>query len=93
MSEEENITAIVVAFDGDDCIVNPTSPLDTARLEKFVGCEVLYEDFRGDVWKGVVVGIYEGDTLRVRFSEEAISQGGPSGLGQGSLVTILPKNK
>ncbi len=91
MDEEENITAIVVAFDGDDCIVSPTSPLDAAKLEKLVGCEVLYEDFRGDVWKGVVVGVYEEDTLRVRFSEEVISQGGPSGLGQGSLVTISPK--
>jgi len=91
LSEEETLTAIVVAFDGDDCIVSTTTPLDPAVLEKLVGCEVLYEDFKGDLWHGVVVGIYEGDTLRVRFSEDAISQGGPSGLGQGSMVTIMPR--
>lgn len=91
MSGEEYLTAIVVAFEEDDCIVSTTTPLDTAQLEGLVGCEVQYEDFKGDIWRGVVVGVYEGDTLRVRFSEEAISQGGPSGLGQGSMVTIMPK--
>ncbi|MEM2333286.1 MAG: hypothetical protein QXU87_00855 [Candidatus Caldarchaeum sp.] len=91
MSGEETITAIVVAFDGDDCIVSTTSPMSSDELEKLVGCEVLYEDFRGDIWRGIVVGLYEGDTLRVKFSEEAISQGGPSGLGQGSMVTIMPR--
>jgi hypothetical protein len=88
--EEEAITAIVVAFDGDDCIVSTTTPLTLEELEKMVGSQVIYEDFRGDLWYGVVTGLYEGDTLRVRFSEEAISQGGPSGLGQGSLVKITP---
>jgi hypothetical protein len=88
--EEEAITAIVVAFDGDDCIVSTTTPLTSEELEKMVGSQVIYEDFRGDLWYGVVTGLYEGDTLRVRFSEEAISQGGPSGLGQGSLVKITP---
>ena len=88
-TEEEPVTAIVVAFDGDDCIVSTTSPLGSDELEKMVGCQVIYEDFRGDLWYGTVVGLYEGDTLRVRFSEEAISQGGPSGLGQGSLVKIV----
>ncbi|MDW8360726.1 MAG: hypothetical protein RMK31_09145 [Candidatus Caldarchaeum sp.] len=93
MSEEaESISAVVVAFDGDDCVVSTTSPLDSAVLKNLVGCEVLYEDFKGDIWKGVVVDMYEDETLRVRFSEEAISQGGPSGLGQGSLVKIVPKN-
>ncbi len=89
--EEETITAIVVAFDGDDCVVSTTTPLTSEELEKMVGSQVIYEDFRGDLWYGVVTGLYEGDTLRVRFSEEAISQGGPSGLGQGSLVKIMPQ--
>jgi len=89
--EEEAITAIVVAFDGDDCVVSTTTPLASEELEKMVGRQVIYEDFRGDLWYGVVTGLYEGDTLRVRFSEEAISQGGPSGLGQGSLVKIMPQ--
>ncbi|MCS7138293.1 MAG: hypothetical protein NZ941_08015 [Candidatus Caldarchaeum sp.] len=91
MTEEEGISAIVVAFEGDDCIVSTTSPVDASQLQKLVGCEVLYEDFKGDLWKGTVVGLYEDETLIVRFSEEAISQGGPSGLGQGSLVKIMPK--
>ncbi|MCS6784536.1 MAG: hypothetical protein NZ581_05010 [Candidatus Caldarchaeum sp.] len=88
MSEEE-ITAVVVAFAGDDCVVSTTTPVDASELSKLVGCEVLYEDFKGDLWKGTVIDVYEGETLLVRFSGEAISQGGPSGLGQGSLVKIL----
>lgn len=91
MSEEEEISAIVVAFEGDDCVVSTTSPVNLELLEKLVGCEVLYEDFKGDLWKGTVIGLYENETLIVRFSEEAISQGGPSGLGQGSLVKIIPR--
>ncbi|MCS7129072.1 MAG: hypothetical protein NZ919_00310 [Candidatus Caldarchaeum sp.] len=91
--EEESISAIVVAFDGDDCVVSTTSPLESSVLKNLVGCEVLYEDFKGDLWKGLVVDMYQDETLRVRFSEEAISQGGPSGLGQGSLVRIVPKKK
>ncbi|MEM1943021.1 MAG: hypothetical protein QXO30_07005 [Candidatus Caldarchaeum sp.] len=90
MSEEEEVSAIVVAFDGDDCIVSPTSPLESTVLQKLVGSKVIYEDFKGDLWEGVVTGVYEADNLVVRFSEEAISQGGPSGLGQGSLVKIYP---
>lgn len=90
---EEEISAIVVAFDGDDCIVSTTSPLDVNELEKLVGCEVLYEDFKGVLWKGRVTGLFENESLVVRFSEEAISQGGPSGLGQGSLVKIIPVRK
>jgi len=91
VSEEEELSAIVVAFDGDDCIVSTTTPIDSSELRKLVGCEVFYEDFRGEIWRGTVVDLFEGDTLRVRFSEEAISQGGPSGLGQGSLVKIKTK--
>ncbi|MEM1948526.1 MAG: hypothetical protein QXY84_00675 [Candidatus Caldarchaeum sp.] len=90
MSEEE-IPAVVVAFEGDDHIVSTTTPLDTTELEKLVGCEVLYEDFKGILWKGLVTGLFENESLVVRFSEEAISQGGPSGLGQGSLVKIIPR--
>jgi len=91
LSEEEEVSAIVVAFDGDDCIVSTTSPMDRKELETLVGCEVLYEDFKGEIWQGVVTDLHEDDTLRVRFSEEAISQGGPSGLGQGSMVKITRK--
>ncbi|MEM0442723.1 MAG: hypothetical protein QXS57_03120 [Candidatus Caldarchaeum sp.] len=90
MTEEEEVSAIVVAFDGDDCIVSPTSPLEPTLLQKLLGSKVLYEDFKGDLWEGVVTDVYGVDNLVVRFSEEAISQGGPSGLGQGSLVKIIP---
>lgn len=56
-----------------------------------MGRDVFYEDFKGVVWRGKIVDIYGDDTLKVRFQSEAISEGGPSGLGQGSLVKISVK--
>ncbi|MDJ0269110.1 MAG: hypothetical protein NXY59_00905 [Aigarchaeota archaeon] len=86
--ESEAIDAIVVAFDeNDNCIVSPTQPLSDEELSTLVGSEAEYEDFKGVKWYGKVVEARE-EGLVVRFSEEAMSQGGPSGLGQGSLVRI-----
>ncbi|MEM1944990.1 MAG: hypothetical protein QW756_05275 [Nitrososphaerota archaeon] len=95
MSEDESefLDAVVIGFEDDDCVVSVTSGLGNLDVGDLVGREVFYEDFKGVVWKGRVVDIYEDDTLRVRFQSEAISEGGPSGLGQGSLVKIPARPK
>jgi ribosomal protein L35AE/L33A len=86
--EMEFLDAVVIGFENDDCIVSVTGSLGNIDLRELVGRDVFYEDFKGVVWKGRVVDVYEGDNLLVRFQTEAISEGGPSGLGQGSLVKI-----
>ena len=92
--DEEEVNAIdmiVVGFEEDDCIVSPTSPLSSEELESLVGKDVEYEDFKGVIWRGKVVEIRGEDMLLVRFDKEALSEGGPSGLGQGSLVRVVLK--
>ncbi|HIQ30387.1 MAG TPA: hypothetical protein EYH45_07490 [Candidatus Caldiarchaeum subterraneum] len=88
--EEDNdvIDLIVVGFEGDDCLVSPTAPLSPEEMQKLVGKDVEYEDFKGVVWKGTALELVDNEILRVRFEEAALSEGGPSGLGQGSLVRI-----
>ncbi len=90
MTEEEVefLDAVVIGFENDDCIVSVTGILGDFDMKELVGRDVFYEDFKGVVWKGKVVDVYEGENLLVRFQTEAISEGGPSGLGQGSLVKI-----
>jgi len=90
-TEGEELDFIVVGFEDEDCIVSPTSPIEPEKLSSLMDREVEYEDFKGVIWKGKVVEVVGEDMLRVRFSQSAISEGGPSGLGQGSLVRIKTK--
>ncbi len=88
---EEYIDFIVIGFDENERIlVSPTSGSGVLDLERMVGCEVLYEDYRSVVWKGRVVEA-SGDVLVVVFGQEAGEEGVPPGLGQGSLVRISPR--
>jgi len=88
---EEYIDFIVIGFDENERIlVSPTSGSGVEVLERMVGCEVRYEDYRSVIWRGRVVEA-TGDVLVVVFGEEAGEEGIPPGLGQGSLVRIAPR--
>jgi len=89
MSEEEaeGLDAIVVGFEDEYCVVSPTKNLTPEEMQRLVGRAVFYEDFRGVVWQGRILELRE-DTFLVMFEGAALSDGGPSGLGQGSLVRI-----
>ncbi len=88
MSEErEPIDAIVVGFDEQDRVLaQPTSSSGETDLSSMVGKEVVYLDYNGNPWKGVVKEAM-GDVLVIEF--EALSAGQEiPGLGQGSLLRI-----
>jgi hypothetical protein len=87
MSEErEPIDAIVVGFDEQDRVLaQPTSSVG-ADPSSLVGKEVVYLDYNGNPWKGVVREAME-DVLVIEFEAMRTGQEIP-GLGQGSLVRI-----
>jgi hypothetical protein len=55
MSEErEPIDAIVVGFDEQDRVLTQPTSSGTADPSSLVGKEVVYLDYNGNPWKGVV---------------------------------------
>lgn len=86
---EEPIDMIVIGFDElDRALVSPTSGSGDVDLPSLVGKEVVYLDYNGNPWKGRVVEAAE-DVLTVEF--EAAKEGKEvPGLGQGSLVRVIP---
>jgi len=92
MSQDEGardlLDAIVIGFDDEDRILATlTAPMSNDEIKVLKGCRVTYEDFKGVVWEGRVIDVQE-DALIIEFSRSALSEGGPSGLGQGSLLRI-----
>lgn len=88
MSEErEPVDAIVVGFDEHDRVLaQPTSSSGGTELSEMLGKEVVYLDYNGNPWRGVVREVLE-DVLVIEF--EAMREGQEiPGLGQGSLVRI-----
>lgn len=91
MSDElqNTIDAIVVGFDEEERVLaQPTAQTAFDDITALINHEVTYEDFKGVVWRGRVIDAM-GDVLVVEFEASAISTGGPSGLGQGSLIKVL----
>jgi hypothetical protein len=87
MSEErEPIDAIVVGFDEQDRVLAQPTSSGTADPMSLVGKEVVYLDYNGNPWKGVVREAME-DVLVIEFEAMRAGQEIP-GLGQGSLVRI-----
>lgn len=85
---DEMIDAIVIGFDDEERVLaQPTAQFSVDDLSSLINHVVEYEDFKGIVWKGKVLDVVE-NVLVIEFERSAISQGGPSGLGQGSLVRI-----
>ncbi len=74
------VNAMIISFEDNGVLV---VPLETVDIKSLVGKRVRYQDYKNQVWWGVIKNVVNDEYLLVEFD------GNPEGLGIGLDLEIV----